>query len=882
MVIVCQYVTAQDSAPRGEPLTDIPGPEQFSRAPFHGGNPQSLNTGAGWEFITDYPGGQTGLYGGSVYVMVNDTPCVMVFGGYNNITLTGQNDVWCWNTISNTWSQKPSMPGLRFYHHVAAVQGKVYIISGTGSAGTAAPVDSVHEYDPVTETYALKSPIPVPRNWGGVGVYQDQFIYIVGGSTSGTATYVNDVLFYDPIGDVWAQITNLGTPFTPRRSHSVSVVNGPDSSFIVVAGGFGTSPSFKPDAYEAKIDLTDPLNLNWVQLPNIPAEGVPGNVYNGQSRAAGATVGVEHLVIGGEMSFTPADTTFRYSKQIHAWNTVTKSWSRWDDKQWGSSNMVFDAASPPGELWHIATYGTATGGSTGAAGTPVSEHYAIPPPPVGFYDNFDSYAAGQQLACQNPTDWTTWSLAPCNATEDPMVSSTRAYSGSNSTVIVQNNDLVKTFGSLTSGMYRISFMVYVPATKAGYFNTLAGFTPNPFSWGMEVYFDAGGGGRLLSVPATTNFTFAHDIWQRVEVIVDLDSDMAEFWFSGALVNRWQWTRGGSIPLRLDANDFFGATANDEMYFDNYRLEQITAPGFSDNFDAYTAGQQLACQNPIDWTTWTLAPCNSTEDAVVSSNFAYSGTNSTVVVQNNDLVKRFGGLTKGRHAIEFQVYIPATKAGYFNTLAGFTPNPFSWGMEVYFDAGGAGRLLSVPATTNFTWTPDTWQPVKVVVDLDADMAEFHFNGTMVNSWQWTRGGSIPRRLDANDFFGATANDEMYFDDYVMKADSVTVDVEDDGPQDVPVSFALDQNYPNPFNPTTVIRYALPGPSSVTLKIYNVLGQQIAELVNDVKSAGFFQTEWNGRNQYGQLVSSGVYFYRMEAHATNGGNVFVSDKKMLMLK
>ncbi|HEX9656997.1 MAG TPA: FlgD immunoglobulin-like domain containing protein [Bacteroidota bacterium] len=114
------------------------------------------------------------------------------------------------------------------------------------------------------------------------------------------------------------------------------------------------------------------------------------------------------------------------------------------------------------------------------------------------------------------------------------------------------------------------------------------------------------------------------------------------------------------------------------------------------------------------------------------------------------------------------------------------------------------------------------------------------------------------------------------------DVITTDVVQTTPDAIPESYDLGQNYPNPFNPTTVIRYALPEPSSVTLKIYNVLGQQVAELVNDVKSAGFFQAQWNGRNQYGQLVSSGVYFYRMEAHATNDGNVFVSEKKMLMLK
>ncbi|GAB4290185.1 MAG: hypothetical protein Kow0098_08580 [Ignavibacteriaceae bacterium] len=194
--------------------------------------------------------------------------------------------------------------------------------------------------------------------------------------------------------------------------------------------------------------------------------------------------------------------------------------------------------------------------------------------------------------------------------------------------------------------------------------------------------------------------------------------------------------------------------------------------FFDDFEAYTAGQQLACQNPVDWTTWSIAPCDPVEDAYVSDMYSYSGNNSTVIVQNNDLVKPLGSLTSGKWYISFVVYIPAGKSGYFNTLSGFTPNPFEWAMECYFDAGGAGRLFGGAATPiAFTWLEDTWQQVMIVVDLDTDMAEFWF-GTgptlnMIHSWQWTlgaSGGGSALQLDANDFFGATADDEMYFDDY----------------------------------------------------------------------------------------------------------------------
>jgi parallel beta-helix repeat protein len=101
-------------------------------------------------------------------------------------------------------------------------------------------------------------------------------------------------------------------------------------------------------------------------------------------------------------------------------------------------------------------------------------------------------------------------------------------------------------------------------------------------------------------------------------------------------------------------------------------------------------------------------------------------------------------------------------------------------------------------------------------------------------------------------------------------------------DLPKTFALMQNYPNPFNPTTQIRFALPVDSRVRVAVYSILGQEVRTLANEQSSAGYFTVEWNGESSEGNRVSSGVYFYRMEATPQNGEPVFVSLKKMLFLK
>jgi hypothetical protein len=94
--------------------------------------------------------------------------------------------------------------------------------------------------------------------------------------------------------------------------------------------------------------------------------------------------------------------------------------------------------------------------------------------------------------------------------------------------------------------------------------------------------------------------------------------------------------------------------------------------------------------------------------------------------------------------------------------------------------------------------------------------------------------------------------------------------------IPGSYVLGQNYPNPFNPTTTISFSIPQRSNVRLDIYDILGKQVATLVNESREAGNWNVEWNGLNRNGQHIASGVYFYRLEAGS------FTSVKKMVMLK
>ncbi|NOY57549.1 MAG: T9SS type A sorting domain-containing protein, partial [Calditrichaeota bacterium] len=94
-------------------------------------------------------------------------------------------------------------------------------------------------------------------------------------------------------------------------------------------------------------------------------------------------------------------------------------------------------------------------------------------------------------------------------------------------------------------------------------------------------------------------------------------------------------------------------------------------------------------------------------------------------------------------------------------------------------------------------------------------------------------------------------------------------------EIPKKFDLSQNYPNPFNPATTIRYQLPQVSKVQLQIYNIMGQLVRTLVDGEKEPGYHAVTWDGHNNTGMSVGSGIYYYRLIA----GEHVMV--KKMALL-
>jgi len=397
-------------------------------------------------------------------------------------------------------------------------------------------------------------------------------------------------------------------------------------------------------------------------------------------------------------------------------------------------------------------------------------------------------------------------------------------------------------------------------------------------------------------------------------------------------------------------------------------------GFIDDFESYIPGQRLACQDTINWTTWNLIPCDPNEDPVITTDYRATGTKSVKIVSGNDLVKPISSDTLFLNYINFWIYIPEGKTGYFNTLAVFDGINSNWGMECFFDAGGFGYIYGGSSTpVYFNWAENDWQFVELKIDLFRDSAHFYFDGNLIHNWQWTAGAygsGSPLSIEANDFFGYYSYNEMYLDNYVCMIVPLTIvplnaptnlNAEEifnpypqvkltwqdnssyfeyafnilrkDGHPSVPGSFesigavpanttvfidstvfvdstytyavfaynelgfsdtsnhetiilnpvnltpvnqvvnsfSLWQNYPNPFNPSTNIGFRIADRGFVSLKVYDVLGNEIATLVNQDLSAGEYEVEFSATE-----FSSGIYFYRLQS------GTFIDTKWMVLLK
>jgi hypothetical protein len=189
--------------------------------------------------------------------------------------------------------------------------------------------------------------------------------------------------------------------------------------------------------------------------------------------------------------------------------------------------------------------------------------------------------------------------------------------------------------------------------------------------------------------------------------------------------------------------------------------------------------------------------------------------------------------------------------------GFT---WTWHTKLFADAGGWNEFSSGEYRFVLNKTEQDWTQYQVIIEVpDNSVTAVSVRPRAFHLWTGI----------------------SYYDDFSSNAvEAVVTSVESDKPRPVsgimPIEYSLEQNYPNPFNPSTTIDYSLPVTGAVRLEIFNALGQKVRTLVNEVQNVGKWTVRWNGRDDFGANVASGVYFYRLTTPTV------VLTQKMLLLK
>ena len=112
---------------------------------------------------------------------------------------------------------------------------------------------------------------------------------------------------------------------------------------------------------------------------------------------------------------------------------------------------------------------------------------------------------------------------------------------------------------------------------------------------------------------------------------------------------------------------------------------------------------------------------------------------------------------------------------------------------------------------------------------------------------------------------------------VASDDATTDELEAYEETLPAAFSLEQNSPNPFNSSTAINFDVPQAADVAMEVYNLAGQKVAILVDGVRQAGSYQIQWDGKDDAGHELASGVYMYRVRSDG-----VELATRKLLMLR
>jgi hypothetical protein len=219
-------------------------------------------------------------------------------------------------------------------------------------------------------------------------------------------------------------------------------------------------------------------------------------------------------------------------------------------------------------------------------------------------------------------------------------------------------------------------------------------------------------------------------------------------------------------------------------------------------------------------------------------------------------------------LKYFIIVFLVSSTYSQTIYELTPGSKSNVFELSFlnSTGSSIQSFNIAVDKTPEWIEFSKSEINIdkIKNTDKPTAQFYFN-IKENAPVGEEGKVIFKITDQSD--------RKWFKSYNVKVSP-------------PKVFEVHQNYPNPFNPSTTIKYSIPQDAFVTIKVYNVLGEKVSELINSEIKAGIHEVIFNADNTSSGVSSrggyaSGVYFYVVEARGLDGKKYFDS-KKMILLK
>jgi len=462
------------------------------------------------------------------------------------------------------------------------------------------------------------------------------------------------------------------------------------------------------------------------------------------------------------------------------------------------------------------------------------------------YENFDSFNVGDYIAVVGE-NWTTWTNSP-GGPEDALVSDVQSYSPSNSVVVEENQDLVLIMEDYTTGIYQYDMKMFVPTGYCGYFNLQKTSTPGQ-EWAFQIYYqtdgtalaDAGAAGALTH-------PFNHDEWMDLKVVVDLDNDWATYYFNEVEMIGYQWTLG-----------CFGTPGL--LQFGGVNIWGGANPTTTDTPMFYMDDVMISIPATRDLTGYNVY----LDDMVVPV--------TTVGIDVFDFT--YADLVAG------DSYTAGVSALYDEGESEIVEVDFVYNPDPVLDPPVNLAVVSNPEDdfATFTWEAPTERISVEVVDHNIESTRdlIGYNVYLDSDLQGDTSDLVWEFTDLENGVEYMVGVEAVYDEGISDLVEISFTYTGvEGDDIVIIATKLHGNYPNPFNPVTNIAYSIKTAGRVTIEVYNLRGQLVKTLVNEVKETGAYTALWNGKDNSNKSVSSGVYFYKMKTQDYN------STRKMILMK